>query len=131
MTLAELAEASDLPARTIRFYIARGLLNGPVKSGREAEYTGAHLERIDRIKKLQAQGRTLAEIGYLLNEPAQKSAAPEPQAWWQYAIGDDVMVWVKAGTNPWFTRQVRTLAAEFARAVAQLQKERSGKPERE
>lgn len=131
MTLAELAEASDLPARTIRFYIARGLVSGPVKSGREAEYTGAHLERIGRIKKLQSQGRTLAEIGYLLNEPAQRSVAPEPHAWWQYAIGDDVMVWVKAGTNPWFTKQMRALAGEFARAVEQLQNERSGKPEKE
>ena len=30
-TLAELSEESGIPARTIRFYIARGLLDGPVK----------------------------------------------------------------------------------------------------
>ena len=51
-----------MPARTIRFYIARGLLDGPVKAGRGAVYTADHLARLERIKEMQAEGRMLAEI---------------------------------------------------------------------
>lgn len=128
MTLSELADASGLPTRTIRFYIARGLVSGPAKSGRDADYTSAHLERIERIKKLQAEGRTLGEIGRLFDGNSEKAAAPDPQAWWQYPISDRVQVWVKAGTNPWLTKQLRALTADYAQAVRDLE-EKSGENE--
>jgi len=48
-TLAELSEESSIPARTIRFYIARGLLDGRVKAGRGAVYTAERL----RLEKIQ------------------------------------------------------------------------------
>ncbi len=73
MTLAEIAEASGLPARTIRFYIARGLLNGPAKGGRNAAYTAEHVARLERIKRLQAAGHTLSEIGRMLSGPSGRS----------------------------------------------------------
>jgi DNA-binding transcriptional MerR regulator len=63
-TLAELSAASGIPARTIRFYIARGLLQGPSKAGRAAAYTDEHLARLETIKQLQASGRMLAEISH-------------------------------------------------------------------
>ena len=66
MTLAELAEASGLPARTIRFYIARRVLSGPGKAGRGAAYGPEHLKRLQQIQRLQSQGRTIAEIGSMV-----------------------------------------------------------------
>ena len=124
MTLAELAEASGMPARTIRFYIARGLVDGPVKAGRGAPYTGLHLERLERIKALQAEGRTLAEIG-----PAVTGDAPEPAAseWWHYAIADDVVVQVRAGSSPWRIKQVRAGIDELRRRL-QVQQDYGRKP---
>src|ERR1700683_3704952 len=96
MTLAEIAETSGLPARTIRFYIARGLLSEPAKAGRVAEYTTEHVVRLERIKRLQADGHTLLEIGRILSGPsAAKSVMELPTAWWQHAIADDVIMWVK------------------------------------
>ncbi len=118
MTLGEIADASGLPARTIRFYIARGLLNGPAKGGRAAAYTPEHLARLDRIKSLQSGGRTLSEISRILSGHSNESAASTPTAWWQHAIGDDVIVWVRAGVAPWRMKQVRTAIDEFARQVA-------------
>jgi DNA-binding transcriptional MerR regulator len=117
MTLAELAEAADLPARTIRFYIARGLIEGPVKAGRGAAYTPEHLKRLEQIKKLQAQGRMLDEIGRVLGgaEPAPQAA--RPIAWWQHRIADDVIVWTRADSSPWRTRQVRTAIDEFVQRI--------------
>jgi len=98
MTIAEIAETSGLPARTVRFYIARGLLNGPAKSGRIMEYTAEHVVRLERIQRLQADGHTLLEIGRILSGPSTvKSAMEPPTAWWQHAIGEDVIVWVRDG----------------------------------
>jgi DNA-binding transcriptional MerR regulator len=117
MTLAEIAESSGLPAPTIRFYIARGLLSGPVKSGRGAAYTADHLAHLDRIKALQSQGRTLSEIAHILSGPSKGSAGSPPAAWWQYGIADDVTVQVRADASPWRMKQVRAALDEFARRL--------------
>src|SRR5690242_4937725 len=95
-SLAELSDASGIPARTIRFYIARGLLDGPEKAGRGAVYTAAHLHRLEQIKALQSEGRMLAEIVQLLRGGERTVVLPPPVAWWQHAIQDDVMVWVRS-----------------------------------
>lgn len=110
-TLAELAEQSQTPARTIRFYIARGLLEGPSRAGRGAYYTDAHLERIARIRKLQLEGRMLAEIAMELN--GGEAAAPAPEAWWAYEVSSDVRVMVRDGGSPWRMRLIRTALAEL------------------
>lgn len=106
MSLAELAEAAGIPARTVRFYIARGLLDGPEVAGRGATYTSSHLERLREIRKLQGRGMTLAEIGRELAGPSV-SLAP-PSAWWQYQVSADVVVSVRADLAPWRLKQVRT-----------------------
>lgn len=125
MTLAEIAEASELPERTIRFYIARGLLEGPVKGGRSAEYTGEHVARLERIKGLQAAGHTLSEIARILVAPSDdESPAVRATAWWQHAVAEDVIVWVRAGASPWRSKQVRRAVDEFARRLRPAKDER-------
>jgi DNA-binding transcriptional MerR regulator len=118
MTLAELADASGLPARTIRFYIARGLLEGPVKAGRGAAYTREHLARLEKIKRLQSDGRMLSEIGNALTG-VTAAAAAGPTAWWQHAIGEDVVVLTRADVSPWRTKQIRAAIEEMARRLEQ------------
>ena len=118
MTLAEIAEASGLPARTIRFYIARGLLNGPVKGGRSAAYTAEHVTLLERIQRFQAAGHTLTEIARLLRGHSEvETGVGAPTAWWQHAIADDVIVWVRADGSPWRTKRLRAAVDEFARHV--------------
>jgi len=112
-TLAELAETSGIPARTIRYYIARGLLPGPVKAGRGAVYRAEHLARLRQIRKLQDQGRMLAEIAHELGEAPAAVTAP-PSAWWQYVVAGDVMVWVRGDVSPWRLKQIRAAVDELA-----------------
>ena len=119
MTLAELAEASGLAARTIRFYIARGLLDGPVKAGRAAAYTAEHLASLEKIKKLQAEGRMLSEIGRRLAGVAPEKNAAAPIAWWQHSIAGDVVVMTRADMSPWRTKQVRAAIDDLARSLRQ------------
>jgi DNA-binding transcriptional MerR regulator len=112
MTLAELAETSGIPARTIRFYIARRVLDGPVKAGRGAVYGSNHLKRLQEIQHWQSEGRTIAEIARTIDGPP--AAGPMPAAWWQHLIADDVMVFVRNGSSPWRAKQVRVAIEELA-----------------
>ena len=127
-TLAELSAASGIPARTIRFYIARGLLNGPIKAGRAAAYTDDHLARLESIKQLQASGRMLAEIAHDLtqHDPTQQPPLPSlaPSPWWQHAIQNDVIVFVRGDLSPWRTKQIRTALDDFAARLHQPKKDK-------
>ncbi len=129
MTLAELAEATGLPARTIRFYITRNVLHGPVKAGRGAAYGPEHLARLQEIQRLQAAGRTIAEIGRTLDgAPLEATALASPTAWLQHVVADDVMVWVRDGSSPWRTRQVRAAIGELAGRLRTAADEERDKP---
>ena len=113
-TLQDLAAESGVPARTIRFYIARGLLPPPASAGRGAAYSSQHLARLLAIKKWQAEGLMLAEIAGKLEGRKAEGGLPEPSAWWSYPIEEDVLVWVRTGTTPWRTKQVRSAIKEMA-----------------
>ena len=65
-TLAELAKLAGVTPRTIRYYIAQGLLPAPGLAGPGARYSEDHLERLRAIKKLQAAHMPLSEIRSLL-----------------------------------------------------------------
>ncbi|MCS7316479.1 MAG: MerR family transcriptional regulator [Bryobacterales bacterium] len=114
LTLAELAEQTGVPARTIRFYIARGLLPGPLKAGRGAVYGRVHLERLELIRRLQASGKTLAEIARVVAGEERRSALPGPDAWWRYPVASDVEVWVRADSPPWRLRRIRNAMLRMA-----------------
>jgi DNA-binding transcriptional MerR regulator len=58
----ELAQRAGLTVDTIRYYAREGLLTPPVKDGRHRLYGSTHLERLDRIRELQAQRFSLAAI---------------------------------------------------------------------
>jgi DNA-binding transcriptional MerR regulator len=52
--------------RSIRYYTTLGLLDRPMMRGRAALYGRRHLAQLIAIKRLQAEGRTLAEIQRVL-----------------------------------------------------------------
>lgn len=52
---------------TVRYYQARGLLHPPRRAGRIAWYDETHLERLRRIRSLQASGFSLASIARVLD----------------------------------------------------------------
>lgn len=108
-SLAELAAASGVAARTIRYYIARGVLMPPLRPGRNAAYGEPHLERLSSIARWQAAGESLAAIARRLGsgEPAPAGAGVHPEAWWRYELGADIVVMVRAGAAPWRLRAAR------------------------
>jgi DNA-binding transcriptional MerR regulator len=58
----ELAQRAGLTVDTIRYYSREGLLQPPVKQGRNRLYDQEHLDRLDRIRDLRSQRFSLAAI---------------------------------------------------------------------
>lgn len=114
LMFAELAEKAGLPGRTIRFYIAKGLLPGPGKAGRGATYGKEHLETLRSIKALQAKGLTLSEIARRASGESPREILAQPTEWWNYTIAEDVTVSVRADVAPWRLKQIRKYANEMA-----------------
>ena len=105
--LDELVRRSGVPARTIRLYITRGLIPGPLRSGRKAAYGAEHLEALAEIRRLQKQGLTLAEIRQRRLGDAEGLKVPAPVRWSSYAAAPDVVVMVREDVGGWRLRQVR------------------------
>jgi DNA-binding transcriptional MerR regulator len=56
-------QIAEVPnARTVRYYTTVGVLDRPEQRGRVALYGKRHLEQLVAIKRLQAEGKTLADI---------------------------------------------------------------------
>jgi DNA-binding transcriptional MerR regulator len=62
MTLRELTDAAGVSVRTVRYYIAEGLLPPPAGSGPGSVYTAAHLDRLQVIHRLKGAYLPLKEI---------------------------------------------------------------------
>jgi DNA-binding transcriptional MerR regulator len=123
LSLEELAAEAGVPARTIRFYIARGLLPRPAGAGRGAAYGSEHVARLRSVKRLQGKGLMLAEISRVLGGEKPEAGLPPPSAWWSYPLADAVVVWVRAGLSPWRTRQVRAALEEMAARLNAISRE--------
>ena len=119
----ELAEASGIPPRTIRFYIARGILPAPRQVGRKAANDEKHFERLRQITALKLKGLTLAEIATKLGpkRPADVLVAPSHVA--SFTLSEDVTVFVRADIPPWRMNTIRRILGHFS---AQLRKEVDG-----
>lgn len=67
LTIEELSEQVNIPVRTIRYYIAEGLLPGPEGRGKATAYGEEHLQRLRLIRLLANRHMPLAEMSRLLN----------------------------------------------------------------
>ncbi len=78
-TLFELEATTGVPARTIRYYIQRELLDRPEGEKRGAFYTPAHVEQLLRIRRWSEDGLSLERIARLLSSdsvPPKLAAEP-------------------------------------------------------
>ena len=67
-SLTELADLAGVTPRTVRYYLAQGLLPGVGQSGPGAKYDDRHFARLRLIRRLQAEHLPLAEIRRRLDE---------------------------------------------------------------
>ena len=99
MKLDELAKATKVEARTIRLYIAQGLVPPPLRTGRDAAYDSQHVDAIRSVRLLQERGLSLAEIrNQLYGKPARST---EVEQLVQVTLDDGVYLVVKNGAWSW------------------------------
>jgi hypothetical protein len=67
-TLNDLCSLVELPVRTVRFYIQKGLVSPPEGARKGAFYTKKHLDELLAIRKWQRAGLSLERIAELLFE---------------------------------------------------------------
>lgn len=70
-TIDELAREAGMTVRNVRSYQTRGLLPGPGMRGRVGVYGPVHLERLELIKSLQADGLPLGLVERVLSGDAE------------------------------------------------------------
>jgi len=121
-TLTDLASLADVTPRTIRYYLAQGLLPSPDAAGPATRYGEGHLARLRLIKRLQREHLPLAEIRGRLERLGDDElraaldiagAAPPPAPAEALAFVRDLMA--RSGIHPNATAEAR---APHLRATA-------------
>ena len=107
-SLDELCTLSELPRRTVRYYIQLGLVDRPVGETRAAHYTSHHLEQLLQIRKWAEAGVSLERIRELL-DGAPPPVPPRPRAsgtvevWSHLVVADGIEITLepsRAGLTP-------------------------------
>jgi DNA-binding transcriptional MerR regulator len=82
-SITDVAALAGTTPRTVRYYVAQGLLPAPEGAGAGAHYTDAHMGRLRLIRRLQRQHLPLSDIRQRLatlgdREVAELIASDEP-----------------------------------------------------
>ena len=96
--LRELTRAAGVSVRTVRYYIAEGLLPPPAGGGPRSHYTAAHLDRLRLIARLKAAYLPLREIRRRLagldDDAVRRALAAAPEADRADAARDDAAAYL-------------------------------------
>ncbi len=122
-TLTELSTLAGVTPRTVRYYLAQGLLPAVGVSGPGAKYDDNHLARLRLIKRFQAEHQPLAEIRRrleTLDDAAIAAIAVEPAPPAPSDSALDYIRRVTAPTRPSRALYLREASPLFAATEAQL-----------
>ena len=112
MTLVDLADAAEVTPRTVRYYIAQGLLPPPLGAGSAAAYTEVHQRYLKTINAFQKQHLPLAEIRSRL----EQEPPPGPTPGSEVGASSSALDYLD-GVLPEGLFGVRTAADRFSTAV--------------
>lgn len=122
-SIDELAALTELPRRTVRFYIQQGLVDRPIGEKRAAYYTTSHLEQLLTIRKWQQAGLSLERIREILaNKNGEALPPPRPRGagtieiWSHLVVSDGLEITLEPSRAGLSSVQAR----EFFRSVTAL-----------
>jgi DNA-binding transcriptional MerR regulator len=111
-SLADLARLAGVTPRTVRYYVAQGLLPSPDAAGPATRYGEGHLTRLRLIKRLQRDHLPLAEIRARLERMGDDEvealldeaglATPEPRMSTDETLAYVRLLMTQAGVAPRF-----------------------------
>jgi DNA-binding transcriptional MerR regulator len=79
LTLDQLCTLTELPRRTVRYYIQLGLVERPIGETRAAYYTDRHLDQLLTIRKWTEAGLSLERVRELLEGADPQVPPPRPR----------------------------------------------------
>ena len=127
----ELSTLAGVTPRTVRYYIAEGLLERPVGEKRGARYVRRHLEQLLLIRRWTEAGLSLERVRELIagapEDPAPRRAAPgSGEVWSRMTLADGLELQVEPGRAGLTPEQVRNLVRGVAALYRQLRATKPG-----
>ncbi len=125
-TLDEIAALTELPRRTVRYYIQTGLIDRPQGAGKGAHYTQHHVEQLLMVRKWQLAGLSLERIGELMRQQSAGPLPPTPrragtvEVWSHLVIADGVELTLEPGRAGLTPEQVRAFFRAVTLAYTQI-----------
>jgi DNA-binding transcriptional MerR regulator len=102
-SLADLARLADVTPRTIRYYVAQGLLPSPDAAGPATRYSEGHLARLRLIRRMQRDHLPLAEIRERLEQMGDAEVVTtlaamgsQPPSQWMSGTPDEAVGYVRS-----------------------------------
>lgn len=123
--LSDLCVLTDLPPRTIRYYVQVGLVDRPEGETRAAKYGAKHLEQLLLIKKWTAAGVSLDRIRELLQGqdapiPVRPTQPGSIEVCSHLKVVDGIEVVIEPGRAGLTPEQVRRFIKGVMEAFAQV-----------
>ncbi len=121
----ELATLAGVTPRTVRFYIAEGLLSRPAGEKRGAHYLRRHLEQLLLLRRWVDAGVSLDRVRELIagapEDAPRRAASPgSVEVWSRMTLADGLEVQVEPGRAGLTPEQVRALVRGITALYRQL-----------
>lgn len=132
-SIDEISTLAGMTPRTVRYYIAEGLLDRPEGERRGAHYLPRHLEQLLQIRRWTEAGLSLERIrehraGALEDPPPRPLRTGAVEVWSRVMLADGLELHLeptRAGLSP---EQVRTLVGEVTVAYRRVRSPQGGPP---
>jgi len=124
-SIDELSTLAGVTPRTVRYYIAEGLIDRPAGEKRGAHYLRRHLEQLLLIRRWTDAGLSLERVRELIagapEDPApQRAAAGSVEVWSRVTLADGLEVHIEPGRASLTPEQVRSLVRGITAAYRQV-----------
>jgi DNA-binding transcriptional MerR regulator len=130
-SIHDLATLASVPTRTVRFYIAQGLMDRPHGAKRGAWYEDRHLQQLLLIRRWTDAGLSLERVREL-QAGSPEEAPPRPvkpgmvEVWSRITLADGVEVQLEPGRAAMTPEQVRAFIQEVTLAYRRVREPDSG-----
>jgi len=129
-SIDKLSTLAGVTPRTVRYYIAEGLLDRPVGEKRGAHYLRRHLEQLLLVRRWTDAGLSLDRIRELQagapEDPPRRAAPPgSVEVWSRVTVADGLEVHLEPGRAGLSPEQVRALV----RGITGLYREVRAEPD--
>jgi DNA-binding transcriptional MerR regulator len=127
----DLATLASVPTRTVRFYIAEGLIDRPHGAKRGAWYEDRHLQQLLLIRRWTDTGLSLDRVREL-QAGSPEEAPPRPvkpgmvEVWSRVTLADGLEVQLEPGRADMTPEQVRAFIQEVKLAYRRVREPGSG-----